>query len=146
MTLSGYVDTSAIWKFGTGNGRLPGRAFDGVGKLDGFNLNVLNFVLDQPLDEARWSAGYHVSLLFDPDAIGCNNSIGSAWYFSALAGKKPGERNKLLSCTGTIDYALWANVVSRAEVRWDHATDGSKPFGVADRNAVTLAANIVYKF
>ena len=24
-TLSGYVDTSAIWKFGTGNANLPGR-------------------------------------------------------------------------------------------------------------------------
>jgi len=28
-TLSGYVDTSAIWKFGTGNANLPGRQFDG---------------------------------------------------------------------------------------------------------------------
>jgi len=25
-TLSGYVDTSAIWKFGTGNQNMPGRA------------------------------------------------------------------------------------------------------------------------
>jgi len=40
-TLSGYVDTSIIWKPGTGDANLPGRAFDGVGKLDGFNLNVL---------------------------------------------------------------------------------------------------------
>ena len=36
-TLSGYVDTSAIWKLGTGNSALPGRAYDGSGKMDGFN-------------------------------------------------------------------------------------------------------------
>ena len=32
-TLSGYVDTSAIWKVGTGNAALPGRAYDGATKL-----------------------------------------------------------------------------------------------------------------
>src|SRR5439155_10826647 len=31
-TLSGFVDTSIIWKPGTGDANLPGRAFDGVGK------------------------------------------------------------------------------------------------------------------
>src|SRR6267142_3387017 len=36
-TLSGYVDTSAIWKFGTGNANLPGRAFDGNNPAAGGN-------------------------------------------------------------------------------------------------------------
>ena len=34
-TLSGYVDTSAIWKFGTGNANLPGRQYDGPSCLEG---------------------------------------------------------------------------------------------------------------
>lgn len=66
-TLSGYVDTSAIWKFGTGTtvvGRAPQ---DGTGKQDGFNLNVVNVTLEKPLDEGQWSAGYKAELLFGPD-------------------------------------------------------------------------------
>jgi trans-2-enoyl-CoA reductase len=44
-TLSGYIDTSAIWMFGKGT-ILYGRSFDGgsnsqENKQDGFNLNVI---------------------------------------------------------------------------------------------------------
>src|SRR5438552_12564006 len=73
-TLSGYVDTSAIWKFGTGNANLPGRAFDGVGKLDGFNFNVAEIQLEKPLSEEQWAAGYRVQLLVGPDANNYNIS------------------------------------------------------------------------
>lgn len=66
-TLSGFVDTSVIWKPGTGNGALPGRAFDGVGKLDGFNLHQVNLTVEKPLDEGTWSAGYKAELTFGPD-------------------------------------------------------------------------------
>ena len=38
-------------------------------------------------------------------------------------------KNKLLSLTGTADYALWKNVISRAELRWDTCLTGDKPFG-----------------
>ena len=78
-TLSGYVDTSAIWKLGTGNSALPGRAYDGVGKLDGFNLNVVKLGLEKPLDEAQWAAGYKVDLLFGPDAVTYQGTFGSGW-------------------------------------------------------------------
>ena len=50
-TLSGYVDTSAIWKVGTGDANLPGRQYDGPTKLDGFNLNVVGLTLEKPLSE-----------------------------------------------------------------------------------------------
>lgn len=66
-TLSGYVDTSAIWLFGSGN-NVPGRSFDGNDKQDGFNLNVVSLALEKPLDESDWAAGYRVQLLFGPDA------------------------------------------------------------------------------
>ena len=46
-TLSGYVDTSMIWKPGTGNANLPGRAFDGVGKLDVVSRPVIRFFKDR---------------------------------------------------------------------------------------------------
>lgn len=47
--------------------------------------------------------------------------------------------------TGTIQYDLWANVLSRLEVRWDHAEHGA-PFNNSDENAFLVAANVIYKF
>jgi hypothetical protein len=50
--------------------------------------------------------------------------------------------------TLTADYSLWANVVTRGEIRWDHNMGGDEIYHGTDRdvNAVTLAANFVYKF
>src|SRR6266480_6668234 len=79
--LSGYVDTSIIWKPGTGDANLPGRAFDGVGKLDGFNLNVVELNLEKPLSEDQWAAGYKVSLLAGPDANNFNTSPAGTSFF-----------------------------------------------------------------
>src|SRR5580765_3666881 len=68
-TLSGYVDTSVQWNFGTGNENLPPYAFGGSSKADGFNLNVVELRLDKPVEAADvWGAGYHVDLLAGPDA------------------------------------------------------------------------------
>lgn len=67
-TLSGYVDTSAMWKPGSPNGFLPGRTFDNTDKLDGFNLHAVKLTLEKPLDEGQWSAGYKTDLVFGPDA------------------------------------------------------------------------------
>jgi len=58
------------------------------------------------------------------------------------------HRAELFGVTGTIDYSLWANVISRAEVRWDHSLTGDQPYGAPadERNVVTVALNIIYKF
>src|ERR1035438_642340 len=67
-TLSGYVDTSAQWNSGNGNANNPPIPFNGEGKADGFNLNVVDIALDKPLDETPWAAGYHAEFWFGPDA------------------------------------------------------------------------------
>jgi len=67
-TISGYVDTSAQWNFGTGNENLPPYKFGGPTKADGFNLNVVQLTIAKPLDEADWAAGYRADLWFGPDA------------------------------------------------------------------------------
>ena len=68
-TISGYVETSAIWSPGGPNGTLAGRTFDGTAdKLDGFNLHAVKLVLEKPLDDGQWSAGYKADLVFGPDA------------------------------------------------------------------------------
>ena len=67
-TLSGYVDTSAQWNFGTGNANMPPYKFGGPSKADGFNLDVVQLRIEKPLDESEWAAGYHVDLWLGPDA------------------------------------------------------------------------------
>jgi hypothetical protein len=54
--------------------------------------------------------------------------------------------------TATVEYDLWANVVSRLEFRWDHAehgvvfNDGSGTGAPSTENNFLLALNLVYKF
>src|SRR5678815_2178658 len=74
-TISGYVNTSAHWDIGTGNGNVPGYAYNN-GKQDGFNLDVVKLSIERPLDEGQWSAGYKADLLFGPDANGLATQSG----------------------------------------------------------------------
>jgi len=67
-TISGYVDTSAHWNFGTGNANPAPYKFNSSNKADGFNLNVVQLRLDKPLDESEWAAGYRFDLWAGPDA------------------------------------------------------------------------------
>jgi len=76
-TISGYVDTSAQWNFGTGNYNLPPYKFGGIDKADGFNLNVIQLRIEKPLDEQDWAAGYRADLWFGPDANRLNTQ--SVW-------------------------------------------------------------------
>jgi hypothetical protein len=57
--------------------------------------------------------------------------------------------------TATVQYNLWANVISRLEFRWDHIDSGNAfgnpepgPSGATfgDADSFLLAANIIYTF
>ncbi|HUB86580.1 MAG TPA: outer membrane beta-barrel protein [Verrucomicrobiae bacterium] len=56
--------------------------------------------------------------------------------------------------TGTVEYDLWANVVSRLELRWDHANSHYSPLDPGDyndsyidnRDSLGFYANVIYKF
>ena len=77
-------------------------------------------------------------------------------------GATPGALNKVIAVTGTFQYDLWANVITRLEVRWDHNAGGTgptfggeAPAGIAagngfaapnKNNEVLIAANVIYKF
>ena len=73
-TISGFVDTSMQWNPGTGNGNVGQYPFN-AGKQDGFNLNAVNVTISKPMDEGQWAAGYHVDLMFGPNAVGYNPSF-----------------------------------------------------------------------
>jgi hypothetical protein len=53
--------------------------------------------------------------------------------------------------TATAQYNLWANVISRLELRWDHA-EHNQPFGANDAGApyrgndFLVALNVIYQF
>ena len=75
-TISGYVDTSAMWNIGTQNGgNLPSYTPGGLAG-DGFNLNAIDIALDKPLTEGAWGAGYHIELMNGRDAVvGAGSSL-----------------------------------------------------------------------
>jgi len=76
-TLSGYVDTSAVWNPGTGNANPAPFSFN-AGKQDGFNVNAIGLTLDKPLTEDQWAAGYHVDFVYGPDAGLVTGSFGTS--------------------------------------------------------------------
>jgi hypothetical protein len=54
-----------------------------------------------------------------------------------------------VAVTGTVDYALWANVLSRLELRWDHASGKSADAlqgTLAKTDSIGFYANLIYKF
>jgi len=66
-----------------------------------------------------------------------------------LAGANP--RNEFEEVTATLQYNLWANVLSRLEFRWDHTEHGdffgaNSAGGAFRNNDFMLAANLIYQF
>jgi len=66
-TISGYVDTSAVWNPGTGNANPAPYAFN-AGKQDGFNVNAMDIKIAKAEDDTAWAAGYVAELSYGPDA------------------------------------------------------------------------------
>jgi hypothetical protein len=90
------------------------------------------------------------------------NSRAEYWEVDAKSGASRGSDSGI-SLTETVEYDLWANVVSRLEVRYDKVVtsdyygyqyaEGSyigyvMPTGtmVRDSSSVGIYANVVYKF
>jgi hypothetical protein len=57
-----------------------------------------------------------------------------------------GTADKVIGETFTLDYALWSNVLTRGEFRWDRCVDGGgNPFN-GQKNDLSITASVVYKF
>jgi len=76
-TLSGYVDTSAIWNLGTGHTVANRFVNTDKTRQDGFNVNTVNLKLEKPIDEGTWSAGYKFETMFGPDAAAMPGKIAN---------------------------------------------------------------------
>ena len=77
---------------------------------------------------------------------------GRAEYATRGGASVPGMPTRVLGLTGTLQYDLWANVITRLEARFDRDLNGSNSYGqnsdgtVASQNAFLLALNVIYKF
>jgi hypothetical protein len=105
-------------------------------------------ISDQSLREAGWAnataiyASYQLTEKMTLYARGEYASSDTPSLFGA---------EEVVAVTTTLQYDLWKNVLSRLEFRWDHATDGTEPYGGETTaggkdNSFILAANIIYKF
>lgn len=57
----------------------------------------------------------------------------------------------IFALTGTLEYDLWRNVLSRLELRWDHAASGEEAFDgtlgdPSRKNEYLMAVNLIYRF
>jgi hypothetical protein len=177
------------WGFIAGSTLYAGfvNGFSSSGPADTFNLYV-GATMNTPVKNLKVGASF--DYLGSTDEFGADEFYANAWalYTSFQATEKlslhvrgeyastdtglldggtgaftPGNNSEVFSLTGTIQYDLWANVISRLEFRWDHQAGSSEmmPYGgylvggggsgVAvnenyKRNAYMIAANIIYKF
>jgi hypothetical protein len=76
-TLSGFVDTSAIWQFNTGGGVAQRFVNTAQSRQDGFNLNLAKIQIEKPVDEGTWSAGYDLETVFGPDAVALPGNLAN---------------------------------------------------------------------
>jgi|SwirhirootsSR2_FD_contig_111_352782_length_1283_multi_5_in_0_out_0_1 hypothetical protein len=83
-----------------------------------------------------------------PGLYGANNVT----FVSATANQVGVFPSKVFALTGTVQYDLWKNVLSRVEARWDHAANGADSFAGSTpgspelKNHFMLVANLIYKF
>jgi hypothetical protein len=119
-----------------------------------------------PSDDNIWVGGLYATfqatdkLNFNirGEYLANNGTVGT--YATTTNGRPVGNAAEEL--TATVQYSLWANVISRVELRWDHVehgtffdnnmdpnNSGSNPPGFKSgyhNNAVLLALNLIYQF
>jgi hypothetical protein len=89
----------------------------------------------------QWVAGVYSTYAFN-DKLSLNLR---AEYNDILGATPNGDE-----LTATVQYAMWANVLTRVEFRWDHA-EGGNPYlshgtPTANNNAFLLAVQAIYTF
>jgi hypothetical protein len=118
-----------------------GASFD---YLDEHNATAANSTGDGIWDVALYST-YQATdkLSLNARAEYLDGSDTGATSTTAVYGHNTAEEVTL-----TAQYNLWANVLSRAEIRWDHVSHGAgfaSP-GTPESNAYMLALNLIYQF
>lgn len=171
-TLSaGYVDSTLSGVAGVGNKADLHNYYVGLAlplPIEGWSLGAVWDYRGQGQDGVTQGNYANAYALYLSAAVTEKMKINlRADYTSAVAGTYyaagAGHNNELGSLTATLDYSLWENVLTRLELRWDHQLSGGAAdanggvdggifgggvgsFGNADKNAVSVALNVIYKF
>jgi hypothetical protein len=120
-TLSGYVDTAATFNPG---GISSGYAF---AKANGFSLNSIDIALDKPMDESPWASGYHVELMFGPDATPASIS-GMGGNGLANLSSLPIRQGYITMRTPIANSGIdWKMGVFDSILGYESTTDGANP-------------------
>ncbi len=69
-----------------------------------------------------------------------------AFCSTQLTGAGAAVDDEMLSLTGTVQYDLWENVLTRAEVRWDSQEDGEGLYDDGSDDNLTFTLNAIYSF
>jgi hypothetical protein len=110
-------------------------------------------------DADLWAAALYASFQPEGTKFGVHLRGEYASHTPGMFAPTPGAQNaifpsKVFAFTGTVQYDLWKNVLSRLEARWDHKADGGLGgYGGSDptalgtkKNNFMLLANLIYKF
>jgi hypothetical protein len=95
-----------------------------------------------------WAAALYASYqINDKASLNLRGEVANDDWGNLYAGFGSGARDQNEAITATLQYNLWANVISRAEFRWDHVEHGGA-FGTAFQrsNDFMLALNLIYQF
>lgn len=153
-----------------------GNNFSGTQQADQTSLYV-GATINTPIKELKAGVAYdYVSVNAQPLTYSSVSGVQESGYANAVAGylsfqatekmslhgraeyathggaTVPGLPTRVLGLTGTLQYDLWANVISRLEARFDRDLNGNNSYGqnsdgtVASQNAFMLALNVIYKF
>ncbi len=144
---------------------LTGGIVDGFSSFAGSDqtLYYLGATLNTPLRSLKVGAAYDYLTVDQPNiyaaAFAVYTSLRMTEKLTLFARSEYAKSDtatfflaeEVISATATLQYELWANVLSRLEFRWDHASDGSAPYGGTtgmpdDKDSFIILANVVYKF
>jgi predicted porin len=155
------------------------------GTNSGSQFNLYGGVtLNTPVKKLKVGAAYDYATITDDAAPGGSQPEQNAWAITGYASYELTEKlsshfrieytetdaniystgsqlsdgkSRLFGMTGTLQYDLWANVISRLELIWDHQAGDNDMRGFggspekgetqgSKRDAFTVALNLIYKF
>ncbi len=115
---------------------------------------AFDYLTARDISADEWALGVYGTYQFN-DKLSLNlrfetfrdNGVNSSGALDYGPGVVNGKAQEI---TATLQYALWANVLTRLEVRWDHSDDTANGYvsneGNLEQDAFMLAAQAIYTF
>jgi len=123
----------------------------------GASYDYVGYDANSPSTGSAWADALAAYVTYQAtDKLSFNGRAEYAWESASMALTPTGAwyapttpssaTESAYAITGTVEYDLWKNVMSRVEVRWDSVKDDSFGNTGGKKDSVLLAANLIYKF